>query len=540
MKKHFSLVILVLALIPFAFLQFHSPQFFLTHDGPFHIERTFNYVNALKEGNFLPSWTRLYNSDFGSPVFLYLFPLPYWISSFFYLLGINLVSVLKLDFLFWQIIAAGGMFLWLKKGMSFPKEASLVGAIFYLYSPINIAQVFVRGSLRELAGTALFPFVLYFLKRNVGISAIVLSAFLLSDGLSVLTFSPILLVYLAYIKVSKKIVLTFVLSFLIASFIYLPFLFESKFLRGGVTIFTEHLVYWWQYFDPHWGFGFSVPGTKDSLSFQVGIVNLLAFFSFVFLTLKKKIKLTLLHKLLLACLAFYFLLMTYSPVSLFLGRAIPLLALVQLPWRFLIPVSFIFSFLAASLAYKLNFSKKLVFLLLIATMAISFRYLRTNQVVVYDQKYLTYNSGDATAYHEFIPVWRDSTSEFSSFPNKIEVITGEGEVSNLVEKNNSLSFNTSSAGELVLRINTLYYPGWEAFIDNKEVPITITTNKFRPVSEKRDISGLMSVSIAPGDHDVVFRFTDTPIRQLGKILSIAGVLITLMLLCKGTPCKWPQ
>jgi len=463
-----------------------------------------------------------------------------------YFSGINLVSVLKLDFLFWQLVAATGMYVWLRRGMTLSKNAALIGAIFYLYSPINIAQVFVRGSLRELSSSAIFPIVLYFVGRlkdqstkcGLALAIIITSVYLLADGLTVLTFAPILLAYLTYLFLSSKdkpnlaknLIIVFVVSLFTAGYIYLPFILESKFLKGGVLVYMDHLVYWKQYLDYHWGFGFSEPGEKDSISFQIGAANIMAFLVFVFLLIKKRLKLSPLLGLFFVCLGIYFVLMTESTIGLFLGRSVSLLSLIQYPWRFLIPAVFIFSFIAATVIEKLKPTKKIILLILLIVIAISFRYLRTNQVVVYDQRYLTYNAGDATAFHEFIPVWRNKTSEFSGFPDKIEIVSGQGTISRLIEKNSNLSFYVTSSDPMTLRINTLYYPGWKAFIDNKEIPITITTNLHKQLTEKRDISGLMSISLLPGSHSVALYFEDTQIRKIGKMFSLLGILATVALL----------
>lgn len=549
LRKFFVVLAILLIISPFIFLHFHSPHLFITHDGPFHIERTFNLASSLREGNFPPSWTNLYNSGFGSPIFLYLFPIPYVISIFLALTGLDLVSVVKLDFLFWDLVAAAGMYLWLRKGLAFSKAASLVGAIFYLYSPANISQVFVRGSLREFAGAAVFPFVLLELKNlservsfsSIGRAAVLIAVFLLTDGITVVMFLPLILVYAAYLfftnrrKVPFTIGLTVssLIALLIASYIYLPFILEMKFLRGPTNYYLEHFVYWWQLFDYHWGFGFSLAGQNDSMSFQLGIINLAAVSLLVVLFLKKGLSLSALDKLFLVMMACYVFLIVEGPLSHFIWRVISPLQLIQLPWRLLVPSVFIFSVIAASLVNKLRVTPKWVVIILIGVLIISFRYLRTNQIFVFEPGYLLKNSGDATAYHEFIPVWRSNTSQFANFPNRVEVTSGDAVVGNVIEKNSQYYFDLTSKNGANVRLNVLYYPGWEARVNGAETPITISTNKTRSLTDKRDLSGLMIITVPPGTHQISFFFTDTPVRRMGKWLSIIGVSSALTAVVVG-------
>lgn len=549
LKKNVTVIILALIICPFVFLHFRSANFFLTHDGMFHIERTYNFVSSLKEGNFPPAWTNLYNQGFGSPIFLYLFPVPYIVSVLLSLLGLGWVSVIKLDFLFWDFVAAVGMYLWLHRGLAFSKTAAIIGAIFYLYSPANLSQVFVRGSLREFAGAAMFPLVLYQVKnisgrldaKSISLGGLTLGLFLLTDGITVVMFLPIAVLYSLTLLISHPQKLRFVVSagislvigFLIASYIYLPFIFEMKFLRGPTSYYLEHFVYWWQLFDYHWGFGFSLPGPNDSMSFQLGVINLLVIVATVFLYIRKRLSFSHFEKLLTVCLIGYLILIVESPLSHWLWKMASPIQLIQLPWRLLVPAVFILSIMASSLVNKLKLSQKWVIVLFLAVFLISFRYLRTNQVFLFDAKYLGKNSSDATAYHEFIPVWRSNTSQFADYPKRVEVVSGGASVGTVTEKNSQFLFSIASTKDSTIRLNSLYYPGWKALVDGLETKIIITSNKNRPLIDNRDLSGLMEINVPKGAHQINFIFTDTPIRRLGKWGTLTGLTLVLTLFVVG-------
>lgn len=518
----------------------------MTHDGMYHIERTFNYVAAFRESNFPPAWARFYNNDFGSPLFVFLFPVVYLVSSFFNFIGVNLVTSLKLTFLFFQFIAAISMFLWLKHSLKFSSIASLVGSIFYIFSPYNISQVFVRGSLREFASTALFPLVLFAVtklsnkptRKSIGLAGLIIGLFLLADGLTAVVFLLPLISYLLYLFISSAhklkftfhIFISFLLGLLISSFIYLPFLSEHKYLKEVTTnLFQDHFVYFAQLFDFHWGFGFSLPGPKDGMSFQIGIINLMAIGLLSYLLLRKKLKFNLLILLFAFNLVISLFLLLQTPFSFHLWEQTPLKYL-QLPWRFLSVIILITSFYAATVAHRLKINFKGLIAIYILVLLISARYLRTNQIVVFNSDYLSANTSDATAWHEFIPRFRDTTSNFAGFPQKIEVVSGASVIQNLKIETAQLSFESQALEPTKIRINTLYFPGWQAFIDQKSVNIAITENPRERSLDKRDLSGLMEISLSPGQHQVKLRFMDTPARETGKVLTLLGLSVSLILL----------
>jgi uncharacterized membrane protein YfhO len=71
--------------------------------------------------------------------------------------------------------------------------------------------------------------------------------------------------------------------------------------------------------------------------------------------------------------------------------------------------------------------------------------------------------------------------------------------------------STSAAG----MTHTLYFPGWKAYVDNREVPI-------------KNVNGVIFVTPA-GDKPIHLQFTETPVRKIADIISIitAGLLVFL-------------
>ena len=68
----------------------------------------------------------------------------------------------------------------------------------------------------------------------------------------------------------------------------------------------------------------------------------------------------------------------------------------------------------------------------------------------------------------------------------------------------------------VLRVLTFYWPGWTAYLDGPQVPIQVT-----------EPEGFISVAIPAGSHALTLRLQETPQRRLGWIISGAALIILL-------------
>jgi hypothetical protein len=80
---------------------------------------------------------------------------------------------------------------------------------------------------------------------------------------------------------------------------------------------------------------------------------------------------------------------------------------------------------------------------------------------------------------------------------------------------------TSSEGT-ALRFYTYYFPGWQVYIDGERLP----DSALRPETQY----GLITVDIPPGEHHVLLRWGDTPLRRVGKALTLASLALALALL----------
>ena len=72
-----------------------------------------------------------------------------------------------------------------------------------------------------------------------------------------------------------------------------------------------------------------------------------------------------------------------------------------------------------------------------------------------------------------------------------------------------------------LQFYTYYFPGWRVYVDGERLP----QDALRP----EGVHGLLTVDIPAGEHRVLLRWGDTPLRLTGKSLTLACLLLALIL-----------
>ena len=349
-KKLIPIVIVVIfALISTAAL-FHK-GFYPSHDGEYHVIRFYEFYKTLSSGVLYPRWAVDLNSGYGAPIFSYVYPLPNYLAAFFYSLGISFIDGYKLQMIIASILGAIFFYLWSKQ--FFNTYASVATSIIYTFSPYHFVDIYIRGSIGEVWALALFPAFLCAVtvlvktqkKSFFTLAALFLAAIIFSHNILALMFFPFAIMYSAIIGVTYSIkkknwyslLLLFFLSLGISAVFWLPALFEQHYVRGlQIYNITETFPELYQLLIPSWGSGFAVGDLQNQLSYQLGVVNILAVFFagcifLIRLGRKYKEKIIILFSLfsfLICC----FLMLSYSIV---IWKTVPFMNFFQFPWRLL-------------------------------------------------------------------------------------------------------------------------------------------------------------------------------------------------------------
>jgi hypothetical protein len=97
------------------------------------------------------------------------------------------------------------------------------------------------------------------------------------------------------------------------------------------------------------------------------------------------------------------------------------------------------------------------------------------------------------------------------------VTVGAGsEVLSAGKQSTNIDVRVRSTGGTEARFTTLYFPGWQAYVDGQRVTAQVVPGE-----------GTIAIAVPPGEHDVALRFETTGERRAGEYLTLltaAGVV----------------
>ena len=203
MGKLKLLVLLLLGLL--AMRTFWGPEFYDGHDSQAHIVRLWQFDKALKAGQFPPQWAPDLYVGRGYPVFIFAYPLPYFIAESFHLLGVSLAISLKLTFVLAYLTSLIGMYF----------LSGFLGAILWGMAPYMFVKIFITGSLGVVAAFAFIPWFFWAVKQKKWLPAtIFLALWILSHPGKLVIFAPmILLFFIKNIKSWRGLLAVVLLAF---------------------------------------------------------------------------------------------------------------------------------------------------------------------------------------------------------------------------------------------------------------------------------------------------------------------------------------
>ena len=562
MKKHpifLDLLILLIITIP-SFISLLNNQYFAIHDNQ-HVVRLYLLDKGIKQGYLYPRWVDELTFGFGDPLFNFYPPLVYYLGEIFHLLGFSYIWSIKLVFIFGFIIGAISSYFLVKEILG--RLAGFLGATVFTYYFYHLINAYVRGALSEFWAMNLVPFIFLFLYRlakrphlkNSLYLALSIALVFLAHQLVALPLIFFLFFFFIYcfLTVSNKKKFFYhalfggILGLGLSAFYWLPMFYERKFTFLDIELggYQDHFIFPYQFWYSPWGFGASVKGIIDGMSFQLGkIPILLIVFSLVsfFLLLLRTAKKTYLNHFFFFLLLMVFGLWMTTEYSYLIWNNFKLLWNLQFPWRFLSVSAIFISILSC---YWIFFLKKLYpdkkkfinLLTIFFIVLIIFKY----QKYASPQKYLNVKDRDLLTKEEI--QWRQSQTVLHFVPKGVkakknqygvyvldiekkdlpkaiyEIKKGEGKVKILKNKYQEKEFQIKAKTPLLFQLNTFHFVGWQAYLNNKKIPIN-DKNSYK----------LINVSTPQGDYNLRFVFTDTLVRKITNFFSIFSLLVFLLLL----------
>lgn len=538
MKKGTLLIPLLILISLFPLKELLLPGAYQSHDIIEHAARLASFYESLRQGNPIPRWGGNLNYTYGHPVIMFLYPLTNYLGSLIHFLGFNIINSIKILFGLSYIASGVFMYLWIKR--LWGQKAGFIAAIFYLFAPYRFVDLYVRAALGEHLAFVFIPLACWMLteliktqkRKYLVLSSISIALLILSHNAISLMFMPFIFIYCFWLRVSphatRYALFAIFLGFALSAFFWLPALLEGKYtLREIVAdkeIFINNYLKPKELFFSKWGYGGSsnkeeISGFMVSLSWFQWLV---IFISVVLLFIKKnKNKLFLTFLLTYLFLGIFF---TNNLSKPFIS-VVPLISNFQFPWRLLAIPVFICSILAGYLVFyfrkKLQFWQVFVFCLIVILSTLDYWQIQ-EKGETYSDDYLLQEYTGTTETGESTPRWAIRFQE--SYPyDKVQLVYGglDGhEIDKWNFEEHRYIVNTRENSQIA--DNTLYFPGWKVWVNEKETPIIYQDINWR---------GIITYPVPVGEHQVVVKFTRTRIRLLADLISLISLIGLISLIC---------
>jgi len=567
-SPNFLAIIVFLLFSAFALKDLTIPGFYTSHDGETHVARIAQYYQALKDGQIPPRFAGSFYNNFESPIFVYIYPTPYFFGSLAHLAGFSFVNSFKLLMALGFIFSSIFCYAWLKELFKSP-SAAFLGAMVYAWSPYRFQLIYVRGSISEHLAYTFVPLALYSLTKlksdnrihYIALSAVSIALIMLSQNLVALISMPLIGAYVVFLNIVGRhdwkfyfqALIAAFWGFLLSAFTYLPSLFERKYIvfdKVFSLVFNSHFVTFWQLIRSPWGYGFDLPGVvNDQLSFQMGLIHLLIIMIFIIYLIQKtlsykfNIKMILYDKefsfaFILIIIILIVFLVLQNNLTAFVWNNFKPLQIIDIPWRLLGLIPIIVALAAAFLQTKIKSGLFLIIITLLLIYA-NRNHIHINKPLFYDDQHFMNYHGSATQLSEFTPITFQTTTAptFTDLTLPFNTVGGWVSYENMSASSKYLNFNANVISDKALiRINKFYFPGINITFNGEKVIygkdfFSSSTGTVRLDSTK-NTHGFIFIPVQKGNYNIKLNFGETNLRLLADLISLLSLLFIIILFYK--------
>ncbi len=532
----------VMAFLPL----FLSGNWFDSHDGIRFLCLFEQFRDAFKEGLLYPRWLPDNYGGYGYPDFVFYQPaFFYFVLPFSLLLGDTLISFFAAMLV---LLFLGSLGIYFLSRLFCGAKASLAAAVLFVLTPYTYVDIYVRGDLAEFASMMVLPWLLRCLvgaddalKGGRGVMVPFVTASLLAALLVYMHPFTSLFFYPLFMLVSlfpflegdsgrgSRLFVFAALAIFAGACLGAPYWLPAFLMKGHVNYRNAlsgelqthlHLLHPMQFFSTRWGFGGSAAGPGDGMSFQLGIPHFaLACAGFALSKSRRVRAFFVLYMLSL-------LLIVDSAVNRFIWGWVPLLDMVQFPWRLLSVVATLQVLCSLPCLERIWRMRKgaapAIFAGLLCVTAFIYRpafFMRTSKADV--RKVLEQHvegrkmiMASYSSFNEFFP------SHIKRHPGEPrggrEILQISGNGARIRKLSGSSSYRyaavVSSQGGARLRVLQFYFPGMSLSLDHRDLTLDVE------VAE----DGTFSVEIPPGKHLVEVSYPGTPYDFIAMMLAFSG------------------
>ena len=535
-----------------------------THDGHLHYHRIAAMRHAWENGLYFTRWLPDLAFGYGYPFFVFREPTPLYLGLFPHLLGVALPAATNLVYIF-SILAAGWfMYLWVRDILG--ARAAIVSAVAYMTAPYILVDALIRGNSPESVALPLFPFLLWIGRRWLltgSFRPFIISTFGLAflsftHNISLLLFTPVLLVYLLAIgrihrldwrSVGLRLLLLLGLGLGMAGFYTVGALLEKEQVTLSQSTTTRNN-------DFHFNFTsldeILAPVSAEDpnlvnppLPFRLGWVPLALGLLGIAAFPRHKNREQRGHIILMVIASAVFLFMSL-PISLPIWETLPLIDFVQFPWRFIGRVALPLAFLAgipwacqvsgvklalseaegsqiAGSRWQVAGGKSAVFFLAILFLLVETlpnlypsicqedAFPTINDVHAYEHESGLVGVDPEGSYFPVTVKQRPRQSSLESdylagqVPQRFDAsVLPDGATVQAVEYGrNTATIHLQTPTSFTARYFTFAFPGWTAAVNGRDVPISAS-----------DPEGLITFAVPAGEHTLTIRWQATLLRTI--------------------------
>lgn len=557
----FWVILTLIFTIP-TFYQLMRPGFFFMQDD-LQAMRVHQMFRCFQDFQIPCRWVPDMGYQYGYPQFLYYPPSVYYLGALFHLFGIQIIDSVKILFILGYIFSTLAMFIFLKAFFDGEaKEKKFVsttlpaffGAMLYTYIPYKALEVYVRGALNEFWSLVFFPLIFWAIYQLISrkklkyiiFLALSTAGLLLTHNLMTLIFAPLAIFWcLALLTLKKswrtipKIFLGGVLGIGLAAFFTLPVIFEGKYahletLVGGYFDYRQHFVSLNRLFiSNNFGYGSSGFGQDNNLTLSTGqiqwavaLIGLIL--SFVFLKKQRNIAILI---ILFSIIELGVLFLIHQKSS-FIWAKLPILVYLQFPWRFLTDSIFLLSFLGSATVFfiskiSIRFTKIFVILILLGIFILHIQFFQAKEWFgISDKDKFSgpfWEKQLTISIFDYLPIYAKLPPNKKA-PNKPEVLEGQVQFINYQKGSDYQVGETESAENSVVRLPLFDFPGMKVTVDGK-----VIEHKNNDCRGQEYCLGLITFNLPAGRHKILAQLTDTPIRSIGNMITLASFILLLVL-----------
>jgi hypothetical protein len=410
-------------------------------------------------------------------------------------------------------------------------------------------NLYIRQALAEFSAFPFYPLALYGFgrftrdrdRRFLVLGAIGFACVFFAHNAAALLFTPIVFAFIVYnacsarsLRLLMQLFAGAAMGMALSALVWLPILVEMKEVHidrliEGDLKYSNHLVNIPQFFSTTWGFGLSLPGSRDGMSFSLGWPHVLMLVAAVVIARKRKTRgLVYLFAVLAAVYCF---LMT--PLALWLWDNVSILQPVEFPWRMLGSVSVCVAIVVASLGgLQTRVSRRLALTIAVGSLvALNLSHIAAERYYRLDDHdwtpdQIARRGVSVTTREEYEP--RSVLNRPPYEAEKLRTIRGDAQISWLFRKPEFWTAQVSASQESVLRANLFYFPGWAASVDGKPIPTQTSPE-----------TGEIQMELPAGEHRLMLEFRRTAPRVYGQAISTVALVVMVLTFFKSLPDRPP-